>query len=123
MPESPATDWNNVPDSQKAIEKVCAEKGRDHRPQPQSVWAETRGKSRHRGAVEKAGADLVSLSERLDTTSAAGKMQFRLLAAVGRVRTRPDFRTDENGDAHAKRQGRRVGTIPFGGTSTMTKST
>lgn len=29
--------------------------------------------------LERAGADLVSLTERIDTTSAAGKMVFRLL--------------------------------------------
>jgi site-specific DNA recombinase len=32
--------------------------------------------------LEKAGADLVSLSERIDTTSAAGKMVFRMLAVL-----------------------------------------
>ena len=31
--------------------------------------------------LDKAGADLVSLSERIDTTTAVGKMIFRLLAA------------------------------------------
>ena len=32
--------------------------------------------------LEKAGADLVSLSEQIDTTSAAGKMIFRMLAVL-----------------------------------------
>ena len=32
--------------------------------------------------LEKAGADLVSLSEKIDTTSAAGKMVFRMLAVM-----------------------------------------
>ena len=32
--------------------------------------------------LDKAGADLVSLSERIDTTSAAGKMVFRMLAVL-----------------------------------------
>jgi site-specific DNA recombinase len=32
--------------------------------------------------LEKAGADMVSLSERIDTTSAAGKMVFRMLAVL-----------------------------------------
>ena len=31
--------------------------------------------------LAKAGADLVSLSEKIDTTSATGKMIFRLLAS------------------------------------------
>ena len=32
--------------------------------------------------LDKSGADLVSLSEKIDTTSAAGKMVFRLLAVL-----------------------------------------
>jgi len=32
--------------------------------------------------MDKAGADLVSLSERIDTTTAAGKMVFRMLAVL-----------------------------------------
>jgi len=32
--------------------------------------------------LDKAGADLVSLSEKIDTTSAAGKMVFRMLAVL-----------------------------------------
>jgi DNA invertase Pin-like site-specific DNA recombinase len=32
--------------------------------------------------LSRAGADLVSLSEKIDTTSAAGKMIFRLLAVL-----------------------------------------
>ena len=32
--------------------------------------------------VGKSGADLVSLSERIDTTTAAGKMVFRMLAVL-----------------------------------------
>lgn len=32
--------------------------------------------------LDKAGADLVSLSERIDTTSASGKMLFRLMAVL-----------------------------------------
>lgn len=32
--------------------------------------------------LDVAGADLVSLSERIDTTSAAGKMVFRMLAVL-----------------------------------------
>ena len=34
-------------------------------------------------ALQRRGADLVSLSEKIDTTSASGKMVFRLLAVLG----------------------------------------
>ncbi|MCA9108548.1 MAG: recombinase family protein [Planctomycetaceae bacterium] len=64
--------------------------------------------------LEKAGADLVSLSERIDTTSAAGKMVFRLLAVMA------EFERDLTAErtaavmAHKRSKGERTGTIPFG---------
>ena len=64
--------------------------------------------------LDKAGADLVSLSERIDTTSAAGKMIFRLLAVMA------EFERDQISERtcaamqHMKNTGKRVGTIPFG---------
>ena len=64
--------------------------------------------------LDRAGADLVSLSERIDTTSAAGKMIFRLLAVMA------EFERDQISERtcaamqHMKSTGKRVGTIPFG---------
>jgi len=73
--------------------------------------------------LNKAGADLVSLSENLDTTSAAGRMIFRLLATIG------EWERDVNSERtrcalqHMKSQGQRVGTVPYGyqdnGTGTL----
>jgi site-specific DNA recombinase len=62
----------------------------------------------------KAGADLVSLSEKIDTTTAAGKMVFRMLAVMA------EFERDQVAErtrfamSHKKSKGERVGTIPFG---------
>jgi len=64
--------------------------------------------------LDKAGADLVSLSEKLDTTSAAGKMVFRMMAVLA------EFERDQVSErtcsamAHKKSKGERVGTVPFG---------
>lgn len=64
--------------------------------------------------LDKAGADLVSLSERIDTTSAAGKMIFRMLAVLA------EFERDQVSErtaaamAHLKAQRKRVGAVPFG---------
>ncbi|MBL8819693.1 MAG: recombinase family protein [Planctomyces sp.] len=64
--------------------------------------------------LDRAGADLVSLSEKLDTTSAAGKMVFRLMAVLA------EFERDQISErtcsamAHKKSKGQRVGNIPFG---------
>lgn len=64
--------------------------------------------------LDKAGADLVSLSEKIDTTTAAGKMIFRMLAVLA------EFERDQVSErttaalAHKKTLGHRVGNIPFG---------
>ena len=65
--------------------------------------------------LDKCGADLVSLSERIDTTSAAGKMVFRLLAVLN------EFERDLIGErtrlalAYIRSQGRKTGgDVPYG---------
>lgn len=64
--------------------------------------------------LSKAGADLVSLSEKIDTTSAAGKMVFRMLAVLA------EFERDQIAERTCtamqfkKAQGERVGAIPYG---------
>lgn len=64
--------------------------------------------------LDKAGADLVSLSEKIDTTSAAGKMIFRMLAVLA------EFERDQISERtsaalqHMKAQHKRVGTVPYG---------
>ena len=65
-------------------------------------------------ALDKAGADLVSLSERIDTTSAAGRMVFRMLAVLA------EFERDQLRERttaamqYKKAKGERVGAIPYG---------
>ena len=64
--------------------------------------------------LDKRGADLVSLSEKIDTTTAAGKMVFRMLAVLS------EFERDQLAErtklamSHMKAQGQRVGSIPYG---------
>ena len=67
--------------------------------------------------LDKAGADLVSLSESIDTTSAAGRMVFRMLAVLAEFeRELISERTFAAMD-HLRRQGRKVsGNVPFGWT-------
>lgn len=60
------------------------------------------------------GVDLVSLSEKIDTTTAAGKMVFRMLAVLA------EFERDQVSERttaamqHKKSKGERVGSIPYG---------
>ena len=64
--------------------------------------------------LEKAGADLVSISEKLDTTSAAGKMVFRILAVLAEFERDQISERTKFAMAHKKSKGERVGKIPFG---------
>jgi len=65
--------------------------------------------------LERSNADLVSLSERIDTTSAAGKMVFRMLAVLAEFeRDLVSERTTE-AMAHKRRLGQRIsGRLRFG---------
>lgn len=65
--------------------------------------------------LEKRGADLVSLSEKIDTTTAAGKMVFRMLAVLS------EFERDQVSErtrlalSHKKANGEKTGgDVPFG---------
>ena len=64
--------------------------------------------------LAKAGADLVSLSESIDTTTAAGKMIFRLLAVLAEFER--DLVSERTTAAlHYKRAaGERTGGVPYG---------
>jgi len=65
--------------------------------------------------LRKSKADLVSLSERIDTTSAAGKMVFRMLAVLAEFER--DLVSERTTMAlrHLKSQHRRIShNIPFG---------
>jgi DNA invertase Pin-like site-specific DNA recombinase len=62
----------------------------------------------------KASADLVSLSERIDTTSAAGKMMFRMLAVLAEFERDQISERTTTAMRFKAAQGQRVGKIPFG---------
>jgi site-specific DNA recombinase len=65
--------------------------------------------------LDKAGADLVSLSERIDTTSAAGKMVFRMLAVLAEFER--DQISERTKTAMQHKRARREytgGVLPYG---------
>lgn len=64
--------------------------------------------------LEKSGADLVSLSESIDTSSAAGRMMFRMLATLAEFERELIGERTAGAMAHKKAAGERVGGIPFG---------
>jgi len=61
------------------------------------------------------GADLVSLSERIDTTTAAGKMVFRMLAVLAEFERDQVAERTKGALAHLRNQDKRIsGKIPYG---------
>ncbi len=64
--------------------------------------------------LEKAGADLVSLSEKIDTTTAAGKMVFRMLAVLAEFERDLVSERTKGAVAHKRSKGERIGQVPYG---------
>ena len=64
--------------------------------------------------LDKAGADLVSLTERIDTTTAAGKMVFRMLAVLAEFERDLVSERTTAALAHKRCRGERIGAIPYG---------
>jgi site-specific DNA recombinase len=65
--------------------------------------------------LAKHGADLVSLSERIDTTTAAGKMVFRMLAVLAEFERDQVAERTKGALGHLRSQGKRIsGKIPYG---------
>lgn len=66
------------------------------------------------GELEKAGCELVSLSERIDTSSAGGRMVFRMLAVLNEFEREQLAERTRAAMQHLKSQGRVVGQVPHG---------
>ena len=65
--------------------------------------------------LDRAGADLVSVSESIDTTNAAGKMVFRLLAVLAEFERDLASERTRAALAHKRRRGEKTGgRVPFG---------
>ena len=106
---------DNRPGLQAALADVCKRRGVLVVYSLSRVARSTRDALAIAERLEKAGADLVSLSESIDTTSAAGKMVFRMLAVLAEFER--DLISERTLSAmdHLRRQGRKVsGNVPFG---------
>lgn len=64
--------------------------------------------------LAKRGADLVSICEKIDTTTAAGKMVFRMLAVLSEFERDQISERTKGALAHKKSKGERVGAVPYG---------
>lgn len=99
---------------QKAIDTACDEKAVLVVYSLSRLSRSTRDTLALVEKLDKAGADLVSLSERIDTTSAAGRMIFRVLAVLN------EFERDQVSERtaavlqHKKDNGQVYAPVPFG---------
>ena len=80
------------------------------------VTGASRGLGQYFGrALARAGADLVSLCERIDSTSPMGKMVFRVLSALNEFEKDQLSERTRNVMAHLRQQNRRISSkIPLG---------
>ena len=106
---------DNRPALQRSLKAVCAKRGA-----ALVVYSLSRLVRSTRDAVnigerlDKSGADLVSLSEQIDTTTAAGKMVFRMLAVFAEFERDLVSERTRTALAVKKRNGQRTGTVPYG---------
>jgi DNA invertase Pin-like site-specific DNA recombinase len=105
----------NRPAAQKALAEACRRKA------ALVVYSLSRLARSTKDAIEtserlhKAGADLVSLSEAIDTTTAAGKMVFRMLAVLAEFERDLVSERTTTAMQHLKSQNRRIGRwLPYG---------
>jgi DNA invertase Pin-like site-specific DNA recombinase len=105
---------DNRPALQEALGAVCREKGVLIVPSLSRLARSTKDTIIIGERLAKAGADLVSLSEKIDTTSAAGKMVFRMLAVMAEFERDLVSERTTLALAHKKSRGERVGALPFG---------
>ena len=107
--------YDNRPGLIAALESACAEP-----PGVLVVYSLSRMARSVRDTLEiaerldDAGADLVSLTESIDTTTAAGKMIFRMLAVLAEFTRDVISESTRSALAHRRSTGARTGTVPRG---------
>lgn len=106
---------DNRPGLQKAIAEACRHKAALVVYSLSRLARSTRDTLAIGEQLDRAGADLVSLSEKIDTTSAAGKMVFRMLAVLSEFERDQISERTKSALQHMRAQGCRVsGRIPYG---------
>lgn len=105
---------DNRPELQAALDACCSEGGLLVVYSLSRLARSTADTLEIAGRLEAAGADLVSLSERIDTSSAAGKMLFRLLAVLAEFERDLVSERTKAALSHKRSKGERTGEVPFG---------
>lgn len=105
---------DNRPELQAALDAVCDLGGALVVYSLSRLARSTRDTLTIADRLQAADADLVSLTEKIDTTSAAGRMLFRLLAVLSEFEKDLVSERTKTALQHKKSKGERVGQIPYG---------
>ena len=105
---------DNRPELNNALNAVCKAKAALVVYSLSRLSRSTRDTINISERLDRAGADLVSLSEKIDTTSACGRMIFRLLATFSEFEREVISERTTTAMQHKKSKSERVGEIPFG---------
>ena len=105
---------DNRPGLQSALDEVCKVRGVLVVYSLSRLARSTKDTIAIGERLDKSQADLVSLSERIDTTSAAGKMMFRMLAVLAEFERDQISERTSTAMKFKAAKGERVGKVPFG---------
>lgn len=106
---------SNRPGLNKALAAVCRAKGVLVIHSLTRLARSTADAIAITGRLDRAGADLASISEKLDTTSAMGRFVFRLMASLGELEREQVSERTIAAMAHCRKQGKRIsGRLPYG---------
>lgn len=105
---------DNRPGLQAAIESACANKAAVVVYSLSRLCRSTRDAISISEKLDRCGADLVSLSERIDTTSASGRMIFRMLAVLSEFERDQISERTKAALAHKRAKGEATGHAAFG---------
>jgi site-specific DNA recombinase len=109
------TSTDNRPGLAAALDEACAQKAALVVYSLARLARDTRSCLDISLRLERAGADLISLTEQLNTSTAAGKMVFRMLAVMAEHESDQIQERTRNSLRHLRSLNRRVsGKIPFG---------
>ena len=105
---------DNRPGLQAALDDVCGHRGVLVVYSLSRLARSVRDTLQIAERLDRAGADLASLSEKIDTTTAAGKMLFRLLAVLAEFERDLISERTRTAMSYKRGKGERLGQVPYG---------
>src|ERR1041385_7888119 len=106
---------DNRPGLQAALAEVCRSKGVLVVYSLSRLARSTRDAIDIAERIERCGADLASITEKIDTTSSMGRFFFRLMASLGELERDQVSERTAMAMAHKRRENKRISRhLPFG---------